>query len=98
MLYVPIVRTSALSTYHQTIYEAVAQASGGEVAYYQPEQWVPHITLANGAGLQPLLPDIVRLLSTRDFTWNVLVSNLALIYQAQTSLDVRLQVPFASSI
>lgn len=98
VLYVPIVRTSSLSAYHQTIYEAVAQAGDGEIAYYQPEQWVPHITLANGEALRPLLPDIMRLISTRDFMWDVRVSNLALIYQTQTSQDVQLQIPLASSI
>ncbi len=98
VLYVPVVRTSALSAYHRTIYEAVAQASAEDVGYYQPEQWVPHITLANGPALRPLLPDIMRLVSRRDFTWDVLVSNLALIYQTQTSSEVRLQFPFTPSM
>jgi len=50
------------------------------VAYYRPEQWIPHITLADGDVLKKLLLDVVRLLSERDFNWEIEVTNLSLIY------------------
>jgi hypothetical protein len=49
------------------------------LAYYHPEQWLPHITLGSGDIQEDLLAEAVRLLSERDFDWTITVDNLAFV-------------------
>jgi len=81
ILYIPVVRSPALSDIHRELWDNVRQKMPGAVAhYYSPEEWAPHITLAHGDVDQEKLADIVRVLSRRNFHWEFTVSNLAIIY------------------
>jgi 2'-5' RNA ligase len=81
ILYVPIVRAPALSKLHQELWDEVRQSTPGAVShYYQPESWVPHITLAQGDIDQDKLAEIVRRLSARNFHWELTVNNITMIY------------------
>jgi 2'-5' RNA ligase len=46
---------------------------------YAPEQWIPHITLAQGDLISTTLAAIVGRLSGRQFRWRIPLTNLALI-------------------
>ena len=46
VLYVPVVRTAVLSQLHERVWTAVQPASRGTQFYYSPDNWLPHITLA----------------------------------------------------
>jgi 2'-5' RNA ligase len=82
ILYVSIVRSPQLTRLHQEVCEAVRPAAvpGAVSHYYQPEAWVPHITLAQGDIDQDKLAEIVRRLSARNFHWEITVNNLTMIY------------------
>ena len=96
VLYVPVVRTPALSALHRRLWQELATASAGAVEYYHPERWMPHITLADGDVLKDHLPHIVRMLSAREFAWEIEVTNLSLIYDTGTSQGVRLRFDLPS--
>jgi 2'-5' RNA ligase len=96
VLHVAVVRSPALSALHRTLWQELAGASAGAVEYYHPEQWMPHITLADGDVLKDHLPEVVCLLSARAFDWDVEVSNLALIYDTGTTQEVRLRFDLLS--
>lgn len=79
VLYIPVVRSLELSQVHQTLWQAISQAGQGILDYYMPENWMPHITIGFG-DLQPnLLPEVTRLLGTRDFTWEMTINHFAFI-------------------
>ena len=88
VLYVPVVRSPALTALHQRLWHELAAASAGMVEYYHPERWMPHITLADGDMLKDHLPDIVRMLSARAFDWEIEVNNLSLIYDTGTAQEL----------
>ena len=46
VLYIPVVRTAALSLLHERVWTAVSPASNNSQTYYSPTNWLPHITLA----------------------------------------------------
>ncbi len=96
VLYIPVVRSPALSALHQKLWHELAEASAGTVEYYHPEQWTPHITLAGGEVLKNRLPDIVRMLSVRSFDWEMEVNNLSLICDMGTAQDVRVRFDLQS--
>jgi 2'-5' RNA ligase len=88
VLYVPLVRSLELTQYHQSLWQAVAPAARGPVAYYQPARWLPHITLAHGDLDRERLAEVLRYLGDRPFSWEITVNNLAFIYDAGASHEL----------
>lgn len=84
VLYFPIVRSRELTEFHQTLWERVAHASSGEIAYYHPESWQPHITIAMGDPKQLRLAEILSDFSQRSFAWEIPVNNLTVLDAADS--------------
>lgn len=97
VLYIPVVRTPHLAAFHAELWERIAPAATGVSAYYRPEGWVPHITLAEH-DLQPAsTARAVGFLMERNLYWDVVVDNLALIYDTGTRQELRLRLDFRGS-
>ncbi len=81
VLYLAVVRNPELTRYHHTIWAALAEAhvSAGELHLYHPDQWVPHITLAQHDLDATTLPEAVRLLGGRALAWNVTIRDIAVV-------------------
>ncbi|PYS81764.1 MAG: hypothetical protein DMF67_15505 [Acidobacteria bacterium] len=95
ILYVPVVRSPALSELHGEIWQGVRQIVPGAVAhYYNPDEWAPHITLAQGDIDPDKLAEIVRTLSRRNFHWEITINNLAIIYDTGKQQGVRCRFDF----
>ena len=95
ILYIPVVRSPALSELHEEIWRGVRQKIPGAVAhYYHPDEWTPHITLAQGDIDQDKLADIVRVLSRRNFHWEFSVTNLSMIYDTGRQQGIRCRFNF----
>lgn len=95
ILYIPVVRSPALSALHGEIWRGVRQAVPGSVAhYYNPDEWAPHVTLAQGDIDPDKLAEIVRSLSRRNFHWELTVNNLAVIYDTGKQQGVRCRYDF----
>ncbi|MBC8078579.1 MAG: 2'-5' RNA ligase family protein [Chloroflexales bacterium] len=80
VLYVPIVRSPEFSDFHRALWAEVSAYGVGIVDHYAPEQWLPHITLAQHDIDPRMLPALVRQLNARDFSWEIRVDNLAIIH------------------
>ena len=95
ILYIPVVRSPALSELHLEVWRNVTQSVPGAVAhYYHPEEWSPHVTLAHGDIDQEKLAEIVRLLSRRNFHWEFNVTNLSIIYDTGRQQGIRCRFDF----
>jgi 2'-5' RNA ligase len=95
VLYVPLVRTPQLSELHRDIWDGVGHPTLSPVThYYHPDEWAPHVTLAQGDIDPDRLAEIVRLLSRRNFHWEITVSNLAIIYDTGREQGVRCRFDF----
>lgn len=77
VLYVAVTCGRGLLDCHTHFHPLAEPLAQGSVPYYQPGRWVPHITLAHGSRLQTCLPDVIRLLSGRDYNWTVPITQLA---------------------
>jgi 2'-5' RNA ligase len=89
VLYIPIVRTLELSQFQESLWHAVAPAAVAIHRHYSPNNWMPHITLAYGDLSHAIVPEVFRLLSNRDFAWDIAVDNLALICETSRGLEER---------
>lgn len=89
VLYISVCRSATLSALHQTICDHLSTAGCGLDVYYRPEQWTPHITLAQGDLNPTLLGRIVAAFSTRSFAWEITINQLALISTTDTGSILR---------
>jgi 2'-5' RNA ligase len=82
VLYIPIVRNYRLNTFHRALWSELQyyKLSSGHSELYHPDLWMPHITLGFSDINRGNLARIMPYLCTRDFTWDLHVDNLALIY------------------
>lgn len=77
VLYISVVKSPQLIAFHERIWTIADQYAHGASAYYSPNNWMPHITLAH-SGLNPNdLPKLIALLQNRNFQWEIEVNNLA---------------------
>ena len=95
ILHIPLIRSPGLAALHQDLWDGVKQKTPGAVShYYHPDEWAPHVTLAQGDIDPDRLAEIVRLLSRRNFHWEITVNNLAVIYDTGREQGVRCRFNF----
>lgn len=94
VLYVPVVRSPQLNEFHQRVWPLCARAGTGGQVYYEPDEWVPHITLGYGDLTPANLPAVLERLGQRSFAWEIPVTNLAVVYSNQTSPGLTFRVDF----
>jgi len=95
-LYVPVIRTAALSAFHERIYPALAQSATNLRPYYTPLYWAPHITLAMANIAPQTIAEILQYFSRRDFTWEIVVDNVALICDTCGKEGIALRFDFGN--
>lgn len=81
VIYVPVVKSAALMRLHQLVWERTAQVSMGRLAYYAPETWMPHVSLAYEDVNQGNVGRVMERLSWQSFDWEMVVDNIALVYE-----------------
>ena len=79
VVFLGVARTPELDRLHKELWSACTPGFGVALPYYSPEVWVPHITLAQGPRVGENLPEILKALEARDLSWELPVSNLAVI-------------------
>ena len=89
VLYIPIVRSLELTQLQQELWEQISTASSDIVEYYHPDQWVPHITIGFGDISKDNLSQIIPFLAERDFSWEITINNIALIYDTGTKQEMK---------
>ena len=87
VLYIPVVRSPALLQLHQRVWHALESIGTEITTIYGAEHWIPHITLAQGDIRHDQLPDIMRLLSQRTFTWHSAITNLTVLETTSDTPD-----------
>jgi len=80
VLYVPVVRSQTLNQFHRLLWEQITPLASGVHPHYQPRNWFPHVTLAIDDLTHDELPDIIRQLSRRNFSWNIAINNVCVVY------------------
>lgn len=94
VVYIPIARNAALAALQETLWTAVNPISQAPSAYYQPPNWLPHITLVQSAKSPIDLGPLVKWLHRQSISWEIRVSSIGF---AQTS-NGRSQVKLTQSL
>jgi 2'-5' RNA ligase len=77
VIYIPAVRTLALTELHGRLWQALEGIGNEPWAYYHPTNWLPHITIGFDDITPANLPAIMQFLSEQQFNWEIRVDNLA---------------------
>ena len=77
-LYIPVVRTPELSRFQLSLWKSISSTGSGLNPYYEPEAWVPHITLAQGIS-ERTLTRVVLSLARKEIELDIKIDNLAVI-------------------
>lgn len=93
-LYIPVVRTQELSRFQRALWTGTNSTGSGLNPLYQPEVWVPHITLARGMRPQTLTRVVGRI-SRFEVGLDVRVANLAIIEFDGKSHTLRSKIQLA---
>jgi 2'-5' RNA ligase len=80
VVYVSVARSPQLSAINASLWPLMADASAGIVDYYNPQHWVPHITLGHGDVTRENLAQVIQVLSRWDYTWRIPIDNVALLF------------------
>lgn len=88
VLYISLVKDENLWKVHQGIWNTAVLFAREPVAYYAPENWMPHITLGHGDVDEEGLGCAARLLGREDFNWEIYVDHLLLVYQPEGATGV----------
>ncbi len=82
VLYVPVVRSVALTALHGLLRPAFAAAAAQPTRYYEADRWLPHITLAQGDLTDDNLPAVLHWFRQTSIDWEITINNVALIANA----------------
>ena len=85
VIHLNVVRRAALSRLHKAAWELGERFAQNSLSYYTPDNWIPHITLAQGDFTQEQIPKVIDMLQTRDFSWEVQVVGIGILANHQTS-------------
>lgn len=86
-LYVLIKPTEALLNLHKQLWEVITPIATEPSLLYHPNRWIPHITLTEYNIDHELLPQVIRLLTERDFFWTIHVEKLSLLGSSEGEID-----------
>ena len=79
VIFVPVIRADGFNQVHATLYEGIRAFSKHTVNFYNPDQWVPHISLALRDTTPELLPAIITHLNKRTYNWQIELNNISIL-------------------
>ena len=98
ILYVAVARSTRLAAFHSRLWERISRTAHDVHAYhYGPDNFMPHITLAAGDLTPEHLPQVVRLLAQRPFSWEITIDNVTLVPDAAGAREQWMRFSFSQS-
>lgn len=82
VIFVPVIRADGLNLIHARLSQGIRAFSEQTVKFYNPEQWVPHISLALRDTTSALLPQIISHLNKKTFNWEIKLNNISILENA----------------
>ncbi len=91
VIHIPIVRNPQLTTFQRSLWELINPWSKNALDYYDPDCWMPHVTLVHGNVEQSQIPQVLGFLASYDFNLEIEVTSLSIISAASCAVDPELQ-------
>ncbi|MFD2247840.1 2'-5' RNA ligase family protein [Pontibacter ruber] len=79
VIYIPVLRTTLLNQLHVRLHRDISEMSTEMGVYYNPNMWLPHISLALGDTTPQLLGPVLSFLCSYNFNWEITIDNLCIL-------------------
>lgn len=79
VIFIPVLRTPALNDLHGRLHRDISEMSTEMGVYYNPNLWLPHISLALGDTTQEILGPVLSYLCDFNFNWEITLDNLTIM-------------------
>src|SRR6476661_457032 len=80
VIYIPVLRSNDLNLLHQRVLDVTAPLCRPS-AYYKPDRWLPHISLALHDTTPDILGPVLRHLNQETYNLRMNVNNIALLHK-----------------
>ena len=81
VIFVPVVKTARLITFHQQVWESIRRHAIDISPLYAPDNWVPHISLAYTDVTLENIPCVMQRLAFQTYNWEIRVDNISFIHE-----------------
>ncbi len=88
VLFIQVVRGTTVERIHRLLWKTFPPLAGSG-GYYSAEEWVPHITIAQGDLTPEALPEVIAFLSRRDFHWEITLDNLTFAGETEQGFTIQ---------
>jgi 2'-5' RNA ligase len=95
VLFLSLVKTRRLLELHEEIWQRLHAFAITPNDYYEPSQWMPHITLAYRDVTPENMGCAMQLLAFQPVNVSILVNHLAMIYEADGEIGIKFRYDFA---
>ncbi|MCA9887640.1 MAG: 2'-5' RNA ligase family protein [Anaerolineae bacterium] len=96
VLYISVVRTAALSAFHEEVWKIADKHAIETHDYYGPSRWVPHITLGHSGMYEGDLTKLINAFHKESFSWSIKLTHLSFtddtptqVHQLQRIIDLK---------
>ena len=79
VIFVPVIRADEFNQVHAELFKGIRSFSRQTVNFYDPDNWVPHISLALRDTTSEKLPHIVKYLNERTYNWKIQLDNISIL-------------------
>jgi 2'-5' RNA ligase len=79
VIFVPVIRADGFNQVHAELFQGIRSFSRHTVNFYDPDNWVPHISLALRDTTPEILPKIVQYLNQRTYNWEIELDNVSIL-------------------
>lgn len=83
VVYIPVVKDCELIEIHRQIWSATQPHSFESNQLYNPDNWVPHITIIHENLTEDNIGPVIKYLAGRSFSWEMKIDQLAFITDAE---------------
>ena len=88
VVHLPVVRSPILSALHERLHVNLGPHCQEPVAYYAPDQWMPHITLGQSNVPAETYASLLPWLARQDLAWSITAKTLALAEDTPAGVNV----------
>jgi len=82
VVYIPVLRTRPINKLHARLHRDISEMSSEMGVFYNPNMWLPHISLALGDTTPEMLGPILSFLCQFNFNWEIEIQNLTILQKS----------------
>jgi 2'-5' RNA ligase len=97
VLYLPVCKTSEVSSLHHSLWDQLEEVSQSSSRLYAPEKWMPHITLLSGITDMDILQKSALIFSQQFNDFGFSFSNFAVIYKDDLQSGIASRMNFGGA-